>query len=309
MALFAIDIGGSAVKYGVWNEEELVEKNQFPTPITRIIFFNEMNKILTEFNKKYDITGIAVSCPGQTDEETGEVKGWSYVPFLAFGEFQQTFSEKMNNLPVSMMNDANCAALAEMHYGVGKGTKKPLFLIIGSGVGMSFVKDGKIIIDTESELTELGKHLTLDVQLLHGINVSPVQMAKVVSLKKLELPSAIKGKEVFELAKQGDTVALEQIEKLYRSLTEIIMYFQVTFEPEFFAIGGGLSNEPDLLKNLHREIEEFMKEDNQVFKFYTEKLLQEEKTLEEPEIKICTYKNDANLIGAALHFAEVYPQK
>lgn len=305
MALLVVDIGGSAVKYGVWDGESLHAKDEFPTPPLRNDFFAKVKQILDELSGKYEIEGLGLSCPGETDESTGMVAGWSFVPFLAFGEFQQAFSDALGGLPVSMMNDANCAGLAEMRYGVGKGHKNPLFLIIGSGIGLAFVRDGEIVVDTQSEISLLDKLVTTALQLLHGINASPVQMAKVVSVKKFQLPDSIEGKDVFELAKQGDEVAKEQVAKMYQSLAEIIIYLQTIFKPEFFAIGGGLSKNKDLLKNLRQAIDDYLADENPLFMLFRKQVLKEEDILAAPEVKICEYSNDANLIGAALHFYDV----
>lgn len=48
------------------------------------------------------------------------------------------------NLPISIENDANCAALAEVFNGSGQSFSDVLFLVCGTGLGGAIIHDGKI---------------------------------------------------------------------------------------------------------------------------------------------------------------------
>lgn len=81
-ALLALDIGGSAVKYGIWTKHQLIKQAQFPTPLTRNRFYSEVEQLRDQFATDFHLTGIAVSCPGDPDEQTGIIHGMSYVPYF-----------------------------------------------------------------------------------------------------------------------------------------------------------------------------------------------------------------------------------
>lgn len=302
LALLALDIGGSAVKHGIWEENELLEKGSFPTPLTRKQFYEAINNLLAEQKATYKITGIALSCPGDIDESTGMVNGLSYVPFLHLGEFQQEFSEA-TGLPVSMLNDANAAALAEMTMGVGVGHQEAIFLIIGSGVGLSIVSKGKIVMDPSNKLDQLDKLVADGVKAINNNKVSPVHIARRVSLKKLKFPSAIDGKDVFQLAADGDSVAKKEIENMYSSLAEIVISLNSVFQPELIGIGGGVSNNQELLPNLEQAVDTLLQEENGLLAIF-KTLFTSQKELPKPELTLCKYKNDANLLGAVIHFQD-----
>ena len=48
-------------------------------------------------------------------------------------------------LPVQILNDADCFALAEARYGVGRGHRRVFGIILGSGVGGGIVIDGQVL--------------------------------------------------------------------------------------------------------------------------------------------------------------------
>lgn len=302
MTLLALDIGGSAVKHGIWHEEKLIEKDSFPTPLTRKLFYTAINDLIKAKQDTYDISGIALSCPGDTDESTGMVNGLSYVPFLHLGEFQHEFSEAVG-LPVSMINDANSATLAEMTMGIGVGHQEAVFLIIGSGVGLGVVNNGKLALETSDKIDQLDKLVADGVKTFNNNKVSPVHIARRVSLKKMKLPSAIDGKNVFQLAADGDPIALKEVDSMYTSLAEIIISINSAFKPEIIGIGGGISNNDELLPNLKQAVNELLQEENGLLTIFKH-LFTNQEALPQPNIQLCKYRNDANLLGAVIHYKE-----
>lgn len=55
----------------------------------------------------------------------------------------RTFSERLNNIPVALTNDANAAAIGEMVYGVARGMKNFIVITLGTGVGSGIVVNGQ----------------------------------------------------------------------------------------------------------------------------------------------------------------------
>ena len=54
------------------------------------------------------------------------------------------FSERLNNIPVGLTNDANAAAIGEMAYGVARGMKNFIVITLGTGVGSGIVINGQV---------------------------------------------------------------------------------------------------------------------------------------------------------------------
>ncbi|KRM24491.1 ROK family protein [Latilactobacillus graminis] len=301
--LLVLDIGGSAVKYGLWSNQQLTNQAQFPTPLTRNRFFTIIAQLCDQFNAEFQITGIAVSCPGQPDERTGIIHGVSYVPFLHHGAFQTEFTNRLA-LPVSFQNDADSAALAEMTAGIGQGHQDALFTIIGSGVGLAIIKNGILLKTAANKIDNFEKFIADTIKTLNNAKVSPVQIGKTVSLKNFKLPNTIDGKTVFELAEQGDPIATQEITQMYTALAEIILFLNVAYAPEIIGIGGGISRRTDLLPKLTAAIEATLANPNSSINHYWQYRANAAEAIPRPVIQICHFSQDANLIGAVYHFLE-----
>ena len=70
------------------------------------------------------------------------------------------FSERLNNIPVGMTNDANAAAIGEMVYGVARGMKNFIVITLGTGVGSGIVVNGQLLYGHDGFAGELG-HVTM----------------------------------------------------------------------------------------------------------------------------------------------------
>ena len=88
-----------------------------------------------------------------------------FAPNLAWAHdgvvpLAKMFSERLNNLPVALTNDANAAAVGEMIYGVARGMKNFIVLTLGTGVGSGIVINGQLVYGHDGFAGELG-HVTM----------------------------------------------------------------------------------------------------------------------------------------------------
>lgn len=98
---------------------------------------------MEQAKKEHIIQGVAISSPGAVNKNTGVIEGASALPYI-HGFNIQSELETLFALPVSIENDANCAALAEVAFGAAKGCTTALLLVLGTGVGGAVVIDGKV---------------------------------------------------------------------------------------------------------------------------------------------------------------------
>lgn len=63
MSIAVFDIGGSAVKYGLWENETLQHTNQIPTPTTFEALQSQLKVVIDAYEET--ITGVAISAPGE----------------------------------------------------------------------------------------------------------------------------------------------------------------------------------------------------------------------------------------------------
>ncbi|GEO58990.1 ROK family protein [Companilactobacillus bobalius] len=284
-----IDIGGTSIKFAVMKNGQLEKLEPVKTPQTLEEFYQTLTAKVNTMKTQYQITGVGISSPGAVNKKTGVVEGASAIPYIHNFEIQQALSERFD-LPVSMENDANCAALAELDSGAGKDVSSLLFLIIGTGVGGSVIINHQIwhgahlfggefgftLVDNKNTLSNLAT--SVGVAQRYNANSKPV--------------TNYSGKEVFDLADHGDARAQKEVQTMYYSLAKGIYNLQYSFDPELIVLGGAVSNNPHLIPEVEKEVEKIRK----VVKIASIK----------PEIVPCHYTDESNLRGAAVDFAQTY---
>ncbi|EOH71998.1 ROK family protein [Enterococcus malodoratus] len=284
--ILAIDIGGSAIKSGLWGNEALTELPSYPTPKT----WDEMKAYLKLLVEEHQITdGVAISAPGAVNVEEGVIYGVSAVPYLHRFPIKQELADFLS-VPVSFQNDANCAALAEIWQGNAKGLESAALMIIGTGIGGGIAINGKLRSGTNLFGGEFGYQVMNDdtLETLSDLG-SPVAMSKRFSNIKAD-DRSYTSKEIFDLAEAGDELAQEQIDYFYNALSIGIYNILVSLDPDRVLIGGGISTREDLLFNIEERVQQLL-------------LKKGAKELK-ASIMPCKFLSQANLIGAVYQFLE-----
>lgn len=258
MNLIAIDIGGTTIKIATWINQKLKMVFTIDTPDNLDTFYEELTDAVNEIKAKNKIDGVAISSPGAVNKKTGVIEGASAFPYIHNFKIVPELEKKFG-LPVSIENDANCAALAELVDGSAKGCSSMAFLVIGTGVGGSIIINNQIWHGAHLYGGEFG-FMIIDGQQLSAL-ASPVSMAKRYN---------------------------EKTGKLIHALATAIYNIQHSFDPEKIIIGGGISQNQELIPLLNDEISKIRNKLN----IATVK----------PILDICTLKNEANLRGAVADF-------
>ncbi len=137
--ILAFDIGGSRIRAAVWSGAGLHPLGEVATPSGDLRAFAEAIRQFAVRNVK----GIAISIAGVVDPATGvgKVANIPAIDGLALGpELRQ-----VTGLPVIVLNDADCFALAEAGQGAGRGKAAVFGVILGTGVGGGLVIGGRVV--------------------------------------------------------------------------------------------------------------------------------------------------------------------
>ena len=182
--IYGIDIGGTTVKMGLFDEEgtmidkwEIVTHKEddgeqiLPDIAASIKEKNEEKNIATE-----DILGIGMGVPGPITEEGVVLK----CANLGWGIF--SVADEVTRLTgvqkVKVGNDANVAALGEQWKGGGRGFDSIVMVTLGTGVGGGIVMNGKIV---------TGSHGAAVVRGAAWSSILPRQQSCAVPEKKLPI--------------------------------------------------------------------------------------------------------------------------
>lgn len=282
------DLGGTTVKYGVLSETgNILDKGNFPTPQDRIeTLYDEMEKVKNSF--RYNFSGVALSCPGAVDSDKGVIGGVSAISYIHGPNIKNDLENKYG-LKVHLENDANCAALAEVWIGEAKENNDVVFIVLGTGVGGAIVKDKHIHKGKNLQAGEFGImyfETEKDIPATWGY----VSIGQLVLRAKVLLGREITGIEIFNLAEAGNNDMIKLLDDWYKNIAKGIFTIQYVYDPEKIIIGGAVSERSDLVSNINRELKKLLD------KIPVATVV--------PNIALCRFKNDANLIGALYNFIQ-----
>ena len=121
------------------------------------------------------------------------------------------FSEAIG-APVTVLNDADAAGVAEMEFGAGKGVSGVVIMVtLGTGIGSAVFLDGKLVPNTELGHLQIGKQR-------RRARSRPRACAKRSSCRGSSGPSVS---------------------------TQYFQYLEALFSPDLIIVGGGVSKKAD----------------------------------------------------------------
>ncbi len=162
-----IDIGGTNTVFGLIDSSgHIIKKNSILTNSNKapeLLFKNIFNKIKlweTELNLQNIIKDIGVGVPNG-DYFTGMVvnppnlgKGWDDLNLVSL-------IKSFKNIPVTITNDANAAALGEKSYGIAKSMNDVVVITLGTGLGSGIIVNNNLVYGYDGFAGELG-HLVIE---------------------------------------------------------------------------------------------------------------------------------------------------
>lgn len=290
MKIIGIDIGGTAVKYGLLEENgKLLEGGEFPTEAGKGIenLFNNICKVIDKYMTE-DTLGIAVSGTGQIDGSIGKVIGGNPIIPGWIGTNLVERLEAKYNLPAVLENDVNCAALGEKWLGAGKEAEDFICLTIGTGIGGGIVLNNNIFRGDTCVAGEFG-HIQIvknGEQCLCGKKGCYERYASATALVRMvkeKIGKELNGKEIFELEKSGNKDIKAVVEQWIDYFTDGLSTIIYIFNPSLIVIGGGVTKQGEyLLKRIIKSL------DFKVGENYKKNL----------KIKFAELGNDAGMLGA-----------
>ncbi|GGR16885.1 polyphosphate--glucose phosphotransferase [Streptomyces netropsis] len=225
MDVFGVDIGGSGIKGAPVDlaRGELAEerfKVLTPHPATPDAVADCVREVVEHFGWSGGPIGATfpgVVVGGTTRTAANVSKAWVNRDAAAL------LGERLG-APVTLLNDADAAGIAEMHYGAGRGRKGTVIVLtFGTGIGSAVFIDGRLVPNTELGHLELSGH-------------------------DAEKRASTRAKEDKDLS----------WERWAKRVEKYLLHVEGLFSPELFVIGGGVSRKADkflpLVKGVSAEI-------------------------------------------------------
>ena len=276
-----IDIGGTGTKYGIVDRDGNVlfsgemstkKHNTIDTYIDEL--YLHLKELIDRAGGIGRMRGIGVGAPNG-NFYTGTIEYAPNLPWKGIIPLAKLLSEKFQ-LPVTLTNDANAAAIGEMMYGAAKGMKDFIMITLGTGVGSGIVANGQLIYGHDGFAGELGHTIVIPDGRMHdgtgkkgslesyasatGVRLTALEFlenSNEDSILRTADKDTLDSKVVYDAAIKGDKLALQIFEFtgkiLGLSLANAVMFSS----PEAIILFGGLTKAGDLiLKPTRQHMEE-----------------------------------------------------
>jgi predicted NBD/HSP70 family sugar kinase len=239
----------------------VLQKETFPTsPDVDFMSAQIIEKIekYVSKNKKHNLE-IGISVPGVADQTTGNVR---YIPYFQWSNWDiaAQIADK-TNLHVTVDNDANAIALAELWFGAEFTKKARNFIAVwvGEGIGTGIIFDGQIYRGEKGAAGEFG-HMII------GEN-APVKcscgsrncweayasekaaVSRYQNQFKKNKPDNIDMEQLIERANAGEREAVRALKETAKYLGIGISNLIIGFSPQAVVISGTIVKAWDLIKD------------------------------------------------------------
>ena len=250
MRIAALDIGGTAIKYGIWEAGQLTGLSERPSPTACA---RDLVNALTDIVRGLGpVDAVGISTRGQVDGngvilyDNGPIADYTGTPLKAI-------LEQELSIPVWVENDVNSAAFGEACLGAGKGSHDFLCLTYGTGIGGAIVLNGQLYRGANWSAGEFGSmQLFSQKPAWQGFGGAYYEnyasAAALVAAAKAVDPALSDGRKVCALL-DDPTIApvMEQwISHVSFGLSTLIHIFN----PGLIVLGGGILQSEELFRRI-----------------------------------------------------------
>ncbi|HLF33458.1 MAG TPA: ROK family protein [Cyclobacteriaceae bacterium] len=241
--IIGIDLGGTNIRAGIVEQGKLIR-----TESEKVEFQGSVNDVLDQICSLVDrmgyktSDGIGIGVPGPVDDVHGIVYELINIPAWKRVELKDILENKFK-VPVRVQNDANCFALAEYHFGRGKGCRSFIGLIVGTGIAGGIIIEGKLYSGPNGMAGEFGMMPYLDKYYEYyccGQFFTNVY--------------GITGKEAAGLAAAGDLSALKMWKEFGNHFGNAIQAIMYAYDPQKIILGGSVGTSLPLYEKQTLEV-------------------------------------------------------
>jgi len=310
--IIGIDLGGTSVKLAILTTVGEIQKKwsiktnilDEGSHIVPDIIDSIKHRFETYGLTKEDFLGVGMGSPGVVDSEAGTVIGAYNLNWKTLQLVKDQFESALG-LPFFIDNDANVAALGEQWVGAGNNNPNVVFMTLGTGVGGGVIAAGNLIRGVKGAGGELG-HITVDFDApfactcgKKGCLETVASATGIVNLTRryaeeyagdaklkqlIDDGEEVTAKDVFDLAKEGDDLALIVYRHFSNYLGVACANIAAVLNPAYIVLGGGVSAAGEFLLDGVRNV-------------FAENSFPQIK--ESTQIVLATRGNDAGVLGAA----------
>jgi glucokinase-like ROK family protein len=255
-AIVGIDLGGTNTKAAILTPDGVLQSQSvIATPATgRDALLKHLVEVATLKRNEARRAGIpaeavGIATAGWVDTNSGRIvyatenlSGWTGTHLV-----QQL--ENALKLPVAIENDGNSLAIAEQHFGAGRGVEDFVCMTLGTGVGGGCYSGGRLLRGAHCLANAIG-HISIDrtgelcTCGLRGCLESYASAAALVRYAKGDYASA---EGVIGAAREGSATARRALREYAEYLAIGMASIVHLLDPELFIVAGGIAQENEIL--------------------------------------------------------------
>jgi glucokinase len=260
----SVDIGGTKIAVGAVREDgRILRRFECPTEPEKG-FHHAMERVVTLLcdlaADGTKLAGIGVGCPGPLNPFTGVIGEVGTLPGWQGGNLVAELEAGLD-LPVTVENDADAAALGEARWGTGVASGSFIYVTISTGIGGGMLFGGQLYRGTDGAHPEIG-HQVLDNSGPHcycgarGCWESLASGPAMVAWMHEQDPSAeiATALEICESARRGDLLAMRCVEWEGYYVGLGLANLITLFAPDQIALGGGVMKSSSLFMDIARKV-------------------------------------------------------
>ncbi len=262
MKIMAFDVGGTAIKFGLVDENfEVLVSGEVPTNTykdTDNMVMAALDAKLAEYVGQFDAIGISTA--GQVDFANGVINdGVGNIPNYNHSNLRGFFEAKYN-VPVAVDNDVNCAAIGEAQFGAAQGESDFLCLTYGTGVGGCIYINGDVYRGSKyagGEFGHMATHKDGRPCTCGRIGCYEAYAACRVFTNAVSerMGKKMTGREIFKEENLKNPIIIEEIDKWEDEIALGLRNLCYIFNPSLIVLGGGIMSEDLLIGHIREKVD------------------------------------------------------
>jgi len=294
--MIAVDLGGeNGIRVALMDLSYHIVKEKCGPNIESLNgkkFKDALSVILTDFIREMNIPrgkilSICIGVPGIVDFKSKKIIA---APCLNWEISLEDLDLREIGIPITIENDVNLMALGEKTKGIAQKINNFVFVGERTGIGAGIIINRKLYKGANNAAGEAG-YLFIDPRYAsksirdYGCLEKLASYKVIVEKARKKMGKNIKVIEIFKMAAEGDSAALNIVQETLKYLAYGIANISCVLDPELVIIGGGISILPI------RFLEEMKTNIREIIPFV-------------PKIEFSKLGEDGVLIGAAVKVLE-----
>ncbi|MEU3370094.1 ROK family transcriptional regulator [Streptomyces sp. NPDC006660] len=198
------------------------------------------------------VAQAVVGTPGVFDADKRRVRYAQHLPGWGRPGLFDQMRERLG-VPLAVHNDANLAALGEYTFGAGAGSRLFVYVMIGTGLGMGVVNEGRLFTGAHGGAGEIGFLPWPGRQKPDTLEDAVSGDAVVEAARSLGMAGPLTAKDVFDAARAGTRPAVAAVQLEGERIAHTVAVVAAVLDPDLVVLGGGVGRGADLLLRPVRE--------------------------------------------------------